>query len=142
MNMTDAKTIRVAWTALCAATATALNLALPLPAAAADGAEPLSFQDRLLQQLRELQQRPQRGEWVNRWAPGVAPAAPESADARLQAIVAAHTRAALDRGGWSNPWMHGDGYAAGDPLRAAAVGGGVTSPGARPAAVVQVLAAR
>lgn len=142
MNPTGTGTTLASWKGLCATVATTLCLALPQPAAAADGAGPESFHERMTQQLRELQQRPQRGEWVNPWAPGGHPAAIGSADARLQAIVAAHTRAALDRGGWSNPWMRGGRYAAGEPLLAVAVGGGVTSPGEQPLAAAPLLAAR
>jgi hypothetical protein len=54
----------------------------------------------------------------------------QSADSHLQAIVAGYTRATLDRGGWHNAFAPADHYAAGEPLLAADVGSGVTSPGA------------
>jgi hypothetical protein len=54
-----------------------------------------------------------------------------SADSHLQAIVAGYTRATLDRGGWHNSFAAATtGYAAGEPLLAAEVGNGVTTPGA------------
>lgn len=129
--------------------AAAVGLALPLAAAAAGespGAEAASFDLRLTQQLREFQNRAQQPEWVNPWLTGLRTSVPEpvpaSADRRLNALVARHTRAALDRGGWSNPWVVGPAYAAGEPLLAVAVGGGATTLGEPHGAPVRVAAAR
>lgn len=118
------------------ALALSVGLALAMPAAAGEAqpeADSAGFHARLMQQLREFQQRALQPEWVNRWAPGLsatAPAAvPESADRRLQAIVAMYTRDRLDRGGWVNPWVGDGNDAAGEPLLAVAVGSGVTTRG-------------
>lgn len=131
------------------ALALAIGLGLSMGAAAGEARpEPdsASFHARLMQQLREFQHRAQQPEWVNRWAPGLSVSAPataaESADGRLQAFVGGYTRDRLDRGGWVNPWAGSGTYAAGEPLRAVAVGSGATSRGepARPPA--PLLAAR
>ena len=125
--------------------AAAVGLALPLSATAPEdraGTEPASFHTQLMQQLREFQYRSQQREWVNRWAPGVRVSVPESADRRPQTIVTGYTRAALDRGGWANPWVSGDAYAAGAPLLAVTVGSGLTSLGEPQRAAVPLLAAR
>lgn len=118
------------------ALALAVGLALSMGATAGEAqpeTDPAGFHARLMHQLREFQNRAQQPEWVNRWAPGLGMSAPaavtESADRRLQAIVAIYTREALDRGGWANAWAGGATYAAGEPLLAVAVGSGVTSRG-------------
>jgi hypothetical protein len=126
-----------------------LSLMMPVaPAAAEDHAKPEigSFHTQLMQHLREFQGRSLQPEWVNPWAPGVSVSAPEataeSADRRLQTLVAGYTRDMLDRGGWSNPWVSGDTYAAGVPLQTVAVGSGVTSHGAPDVEPLRLLAAR
>jgi hypothetical protein len=48
----------------------------------------------------------------------------ESGDAMVARIVAQYDRAALDRGGWDNPYLSS--VAAGNPVVAASVGSGVT----------------
>jgi hypothetical protein len=66
-----------------------------------------------------------------------------SGDTVLQAVLAGYDRVALDRGGWSNPWVQDGHYAAGEPLLAAKVGEGVTTAGAaRSAPAIALLAAR
>jgi hypothetical protein len=52
----------------------------------------------------------------------------ESADQHLTQMVSEYRRPMLDRGGWRNPYLRN--VALGNPLLAAAVGGGVTTPGA------------
>jgi hypothetical protein len=59
-----------------------------------------------------------------------------SGDALLTSLVAGYDRAALDRGGWTNPLVSDSGYAAGSPLLGVRPGGGVTLFG--PAADVAV----
>jgi hypothetical protein len=111
--------------------AAVMCLALPL-SAAADASEPGSFLDRLAQQQRDVQSRLQQPQWENRWLPAerTPVAASESADRRLQAIIAGYTRQALDRGGWFNPCVDGTHYTAPHPLVAVPVGHGATTAGA------------
>lgn len=65
-----------------------------------------------------------------------------SADSRLQGLVASHSRAMLDRGGWNNPWVRGDRYAAGAPLLTVDAGSGVTTGGEPQRAVARLLVSR
>lgn len=105
--------------------------ALPVHAGSAD--------DALNHEIGQLRSLAERGAWTNRWMPA---AAVPSGDTLLQAQVAGYTRPVLDRGGWSNPWTDGGRYAAGEPLRAVAVGSGVTSPGMASSEPARLLAAR
>jgi len=117
--------------------AIALGATFAAPALAADS--DAAF-DAEVQQSRNLALR---GVWQNPYLPQATGAATgESADHRLQIIVASLTRAHLDRGGWRNALMAGDHYAAGEPLLAANIGGGVTSPGAAPDELSQRYASR
>lgn len=58
-----------------------------------------------------------------------------SADERLAQIGAAHTRDALDRGGWENTVLNNSTYAAANQLRATRIGDGATSVAGRPAGI-------
>lgn len=128
--------------------AAALSLILAAPAFAADAdapTSPVSVHEQMMMQIRDLQNRSHAGQWINPWMPiatGMMVDSRESADTRLQTIVAGYDRAALDRGGWRNPWVAGHHYAAGEPLLAAAVGAGVTSGGAAAVDLPRQLAAR
>lgn len=115
------------------AAAASIALTLSLPARAAEG------DDLLNRAVNEYPSAQARGVWVNPYLP-----APRqvSADDKLRAIVAGFTRSQLDRGGWVNPHVAADHYAAGAPLLAAAIGGGVTSGGEPAHVATQRLAAR
>jgi hypothetical protein len=114
--------------------------------AAAQTAGPVTGADaamdlHLSQHYKNLGQRT----WVNLMMPaatGSDAAAAVSADQLLQQRLASYTRELLDRGGWRNAWAAGDHYAAGEPLRAAAVGTGVTSGGLAPVEPRRQLASR
>lgn len=73
-----------------------------------------------------------RGQWHNPWMPqatGSPVAQGPSTDERLMQIVAAHTRDALDRGGWQNTVLTNSRYASGNALLTVRVGEGVTTGG-------------
>jgi hypothetical protein len=50
-----------------------------------------------------------------------------SAEQRLQAHLTALDRQALDKGGWRNPFVQGEHYAAGASLQEVPAGSGITS---------------
>jgi hypothetical protein len=130
MNATNTTT-RTA--AVFAAAALSLVLAVPTFAADADApASPANVHEQMMAQIRELQNRSQQGQWINHWMPAATRMMDhrESADDRLQAIVAGYDRATLDRGAWCNAVLAGNHYAAAEPLLSTALGSGVTTPGA------------
>jgi len=117
--------------AMAAATLALLTTAMPAAAQMAGGATTgadAAMERHLRRDYKNLGQRT----WVNSMMPAAAGAAAPavSADQQLQQQVAGYTRDLLDRGGWRNAWAANNHYAAGEPLLAAAVGTGVTSPGA------------
>jgi hypothetical protein len=115
-------------------------------AASAQSSAPVSSADSLMNQhLRDDYQNLALRTWVNPLMPagtGSVADTARSADERLQQMVAGYSREPLDRGGWRNPWVGGDRYAAGEPLLTAAVGAGVTSGGATTADLKRQVAAR
>jgi hypothetical protein len=114
--------------------------------ACAGSASAASADDALNASLQQFTQLQARGEWHNALMPhgtGRLAANQPSGDTVLQAVLAGYDRVALDRGGWSNPWVQDGHYAAGEPLLAAKVGEGVTTAGAaRSAPAIALLAAR
>ncbi len=102
----------------------ALGMATVLPVRAADAPASSTVPDgthaRLMAQLRDFQTRQHPADPVPPWKPGL--------------MVTHHDRATLDRGGWRNPYVAGDHYAAGQPLETAKVGNGVTTRGPGPKA--------
>jgi hypothetical protein len=104
-----------------------------------------SADDALNANLQQFKQLQARGEWQNTLMPqgtGRLMADGPSADSVLQAVLTGYDRVALDRGGWANPWVSTEGYAAGEPLLAVKVGDGVTTIGAARPAPITALAAR
>ncbi|MEY4747837.1 MAG: hypothetical protein RIQ60_51 [Pseudomonadota bacterium] len=92
-------------------------------------------------QVQEYRQPLARGEWHNPLMPagtGQFMAAQGSGDAHLAQVLAGYDRVALDRGGWTNPWVLADHYAAGAPLLAVKVGDGVTTRTAAVASTVDL----
>jgi len=129
------------------ALAAASSLLLALPAVAADldpPATPASMHEQMMGQIKSLQNRPQQGQWTNPWMPAATGTTDrrESADSRLQAIVAGYDRATLDRGTWRNTVLPGDHYAAAEPLLATVVGSGVTTQGSGTAPLARLMALR
>lgn len=120
--------------------------AVALAAACVGNVSAASADDALNASLQQFKQLQARGEWHNSLMPqatGRLMADGPSADSVLQAVLAGYDRVALDRGGWSNPWVQDASYAAGEPLLAVKVGDGVTTLGAaRPAPAAAVFAAR
>lgn len=101
-------------------------------AAAAQGDRMLDFM------VQAYQPHLVRGAWVNAHLPG-----DPSADQRMAEIAAGYRREVLDRGGWRNPHAPASHYAAGEPLQAARIGGGVTTGrGDAPGEALRVAAAR
>ena len=88
------------------------------------------FIDPLYQKLiAEYGQSNRQSDWVNPWVPGatgVETRSEISGDGHLNEIVAQYTREMLDRGGWINAMLTNSNYAAGTPLLAVRIGGGVT----------------
>jgi hypothetical protein len=77
-----------------------------------------------------------RGIWYNPMMPaGTGRSGSASADQVLAGILVSYTRQVLDRGGWSNPVMATQDYAAGNPLLVVRAGDGVTTVAAAPRAV-------
>lgn len=103
---------------------TLMTAAISIAAALSGGAEAAPADDTLNDAVQQYRALPTRGEWRNPLMPA---ATDVSGDRRLQAIVAGYSRAMLDRGGWSNPWVVEDHYAGGEPLRAVPVGHGLTT---------------
>lgn len=120
--------------------------AVTLAAACVGSASAASADDALDASLQQFRHLTSRGEWHNALMPrgtGLLVADGPSADTVLQAVLAGYDRVALDRGGWSNPWVQDGHYAAGEPLLAVKVGEGCTSQGAaRTAPVSPLLASR
>ncbi len=87
---------------------------------------------------------PEQPQWIRGWAPSNAAVETSrvSADLLLDRVVASYVRTALDRGGWTNPWVAGSGYSSGHPLQAVPPGDGVTSGGFAAALAPLVLALR
>ncbi len=108
--------------AVTAAIAVAATFTFPAQAAPAD--EQL---DASVQQLHNVLAQ---GAWQNPWMPegtGAYAVVQPSGDLTIQAIFAGYSRALLDRGGWTNPYVSEDHYAAGEPLLAVRIGEGATT---------------
>jgi len=129
---------------------------------AVDRSAPASAGDRMLGEIVAHYGRAEldRGGWTNPWVPSAAAGNPittvavgdgvtlgpagqplqegESGDVLLSRAVAGYTRAALDRGGWENPFVADGRCAAGNPLHTVSVGEGVTLLGGEPASVTAV----
>jgi hypothetical protein len=104
-----------------------------------------SADDALNANLQQFKQLQARGEWQNTLMPqgtGRLMADGPSADSVLQAVLTGYDRVALDRGGWSNPWVSTERYAAGEPLLAVKVGEGVTTRTAAARAIERSVASR